>query len=238
MRPDLEFKLLELTRDRGTLTLEELARELHTEPANLIERLEGLSGDGFLSLAQSELELATRQRVLLADHLIRGGRDPHKVTRLLKWQEFEDFAIHALKETGFQTRRHLIFKTRAGRREIDVLAWSEMFLFAIDCKHWARGLYASRVRLAVQAQVERTEALAERPELLSRLGVTRPERRFITPVLLALGEPRDRVVDGVPVVSVSKLMSFLYGLSPIDANFRSVRVKLHLRKLFEGEPEA
>lgn len=143
MRPDLEFKLLELTRHRQTLGLEQLAHELRTEPAKMIERLEGLSSDGLLSLAHSELELAARQRVLLADRLIRGGRDPAMVTRLLEWQEFEEFAIHALKENGFETRRHLIFKTRAGRREIDVLAWSEMFLFAIDCKHWVRGLYPS-----------------------------------------------------------------------------------------------
>jgi len=67
--------------------------------------------------------------------------------------------------------------------------------------------------------------MADRPELLVKIGVMHPGRRNIVPVIFALGNPRQPVVDGVPVVSVSKLVSFLYGISPVDERFRSFPVK-------------
>ena len=167
------------------------------------------------------------QRVKLAEQLIHGGKDPEKVSRLLGWHEFEAFVQHILFENGFQTQKHFIFKTRAGRREIDVLAWNDTFTLAVDCKHWRSGLSTGRMRKAAQAQIERASSLARRPELLHRLNVDNPERRRITPVILALGELHERLVDGVPVVPVSKLVSFLYGLSPIDDNVKRLKVPEH-----------
>ncbi len=174
---------------------------------------------------QEKLEQDARQRIMMADHLIHDGRDPLRVSRFLEWQEFEDFAVGTLEENGFHTAKHFVFKSKVGRREIDILAWNDTFLFAVDCKHWLRGLSPKRMRDAAHAQVERTNGLAERPELLIKLGVTHPERRSIIPALLALGEPRQNIADGVPVVSVSKLMSFLYGISPVDNRFHNIRVR-------------
>jgi hypothetical protein len=66
------------------------------------------------------------------------------------------------------------------------------------------------------AQLERVISLAYRPDLLKRLKVDHTERRSIIPVILALGDLRERVLEGVPVVSVPKLLSFIYGVSPVD----------------------
>jgi hypothetical protein len=212
-------------RHNHELTLEELARELRGEPLSLIEKIERLAGQGLVSYSQEKLELDARQRILLAEQLIHGGRDPEKVSRFLGWQEFENFSISTFEDNGFRTLKHLIFKTRVGRREIDILAWNDTLLFAVDCKHWLRGLSMGRIADAAHAQVERTKALAERPDILSRSGVNHLEKRSIMPAVFALGDPRQRVVDGVPVVSVSKLLSFLYGISPVDDRFRSFHVK-------------
>ncbi len=225
MRPDLQIKLLELTRHGRRLTLDQLARELHSEPTSFIDKLERLHDEGSVFFDQEKLELDARQRIMLADHLIHDGRDPLRVSRFLEWQEFENFAVGTFEENGFHTAKHFVFKSRVGRREIDILAWNDTFLFAVDCKHWLRGLSPTRMRDAAHAQVERTNALAERPELLIKLGVTHPERRSIIPALFALGEPRQNIADRVPVVSVSKLISFLYGISPVDHRFRSISVR-------------
>lgn len=225
MRPDLQTKLLELTRHGRKVTLDELARELRTEPASLVQKLERLREDGLVSFREKNLELDTRQRLRLAEKLVHNGRDAEKVSRLLEWQEFEDFAVCTLEENGFRTVKHLVFKSRLGRREIDILAWNDTFLLAIDCKHWLRGLSIGRMKDAAQAQVKRINALAERPEILSRNGVDDVGRRSIMPAVFSLGDSRQAFVDGVPIVSVSKLMSFLYGISPVDERVRSVRVK-------------
>ncbi len=225
MRPDLGIKLIELSRRGRRFTIDQLAVELRSEPHQLLEKVEKLREDGLLSFNQEELELDARQRIVLAAQLIHSGRDPLKVSRFLEWQEFENFAVGILEENGFHATRHLVFKSKIGRREIDILAWNDTLLLAVDCKHWSRGLAPARMREAANAQVERTVALAARPELLIRLGVMHLDGKRIMPVLFSLGEPRQSVAEGVPVVTVSKLVSFLYGISPVDDRFRNIPIK-------------
>ena len=222
--PDIRLRLLELTRSDPGLNMEDLA----TTPKGSVEtELAELRRHGIVSYSHGVWTMDEMQRVKLAEQLIHEGKDPKKVARLLGWQEFEDFVQHILFENGFQTQKHLIFKTRSGSREIDVLAWNDTFTLAVDCKQWRNGLSTGRMRKAAQAQIERATSLAWRPELLHRLKLDNPERRSITPVILALGELRDRLVDGVPVVPVSKLLSFLYGLSPLDDNIKRLKVPQH-----------
>jgi Restriction endonuclease len=238
LRTNFQCKLLELSRDGRGVSLDQLAHDLQAAPATLISQAEHLRSKGLANYRHGRFDLDTRQRIMLAEELIHSGRDPHIVSRFLDWQEFEDFSTRTFEGNGFRVVKHLIFKTRPGRREIDILAWNDSFLFAVDCKHWLRGLSASRVGVAVRAQVERAEALAGKPELLIRFGVTHFDRRRIVPVILTLSDPRLTVVNGVPVVSVSKLMSFLYGISPVDERFRSFPVKnLRTSLLTQGEPK-
>lgn len=238
MHTDLQIKLLELTRDRHEVFLHELAYELQATPATLISQAEDLLSKGLANYLQGRFELDTRQRIMLAEELIHNGRDPQRVSRFLEWQEFEDFGVLAFEDNCFGVIKHLVFQSRSGRREIDLLAWNDTFLFAVDCKHWLRGLSNSRISAAVRSQVERSEALAGKPELLAKFGVTHAERRRIVPMLFTLGEPRQAIVDDVPVVPVSKLMSFLYGISPVDKNFRSFPVKgLGMASLIQGQPK-
>lgn len=238
MHPDLRIKLLELTRDGHEVFLHELAYELQAAPATLVSQAEDLRSKGLANYHHGRFELDTRQRIMLAEELIYNGRDPQRVSRFLEWQEFEDFGVLAFEDNCFGVVKHLVFKSRSGRREIDLLAWNDTFLFAVDCKHWLRGLSTSRMSAAVRAQVERSEALAGKPELLVKFGVTHPDQRRIVPMLFTLGDPRQTVVDEVPVVPVSKLMSFLYGISPVDKSFRSFPVKgLGMAPLIQGQPK-
>ncbi len=59
---------------------------------------------------------------------------------------------------------------------------------------------------------------------MSVLRVDQTERRSIMPVILALSDARARIVEGVPVVSVSKLLSFIYGVSPVDDGMKRIPV--------------
>jgi len=238
LHPDLQIKLLELTRDGHRVSLDELAHALHAAPASLLSQAEDLRSKGLANYHRDRFDLDSRQRIVLAEELIHAGRDPQKVSRFLEWQEFEHFAVLVFEHNDFCVVKHLVFKTRSGRREIDLLAWNDTFLFAVDCKHWLRGLSTSRMSAVVRAQVERSEALAGKPELLVKFGVTHPDRRRIVPMIFTLGDPRQTFVDEVPVVSVSKLMSFLYGISPVDKSFRSFPVnRLGMGSLIQGQPK-
>jgi len=226
MYSDLEFKLLELTKQKRRITLAELTENVrvhYTEGLN--HRLEQLTQDGLVASAQGAIELYPEHRMRIAERLIRKGCDPQRISRLLDWQEFEDFAAMSLKQNGFGIVKHFVFKTRSGRREIDLLAWNDTFLLAIDCKHWLRGLSPSQARKIAHAQAERVSALARRPDLLKRRGVDKVEKRCAMPVIFCLGDPRQPIVDGVPIVAVSKMISFLYGVSPVDDKICMIPVK-------------
>lgn len=222
--PDIRLKVLALSRDNPNFDVGRLG-----EPASasLGAELDALDGAGIISRSQGTWTMNGVQRVRLAEQLVHSGKDPRKVSRLLGWQEFEDFAKTTFTENGFQAEKHLVFRTPVGRREIDILAWNNNFALAVDCKHWRRGLSPSSVKVAVTAQVERVRYLARRIDLLHRLKMPQPESRNIIPVILTLSETRDWLVDGVPVVPVSKLVNFIYGLSPIDRSIRRVPVAGH-----------
>lgn len=238
MPADLQLKLLELTVHRQRISFDELLQEVRSAPSTLIQQIERLTAKGLVHFNHENLELDTRQRLMLAEELIYGGHDPQQVSRFLDWQEFENFAVHSFAENGYLTAKHVVFKTRAGRREIDILAWNDTFLFAVDCKHWCRGLSTARLRKAVQAQVERCKALASRPEILRKFGIM-PRLRKIVPAIFTLGSAPQTVIEGVPVVSISKLVSFLYGISPLDERFYMLPVKdLDTAPLVDEEPKA
>jgi Holliday junction resolvase-like predicted endonuclease len=222
---------LEATRERRIIELEEFADRFQMTLDKLSARMEELAETKIITLGQGIVEVDASQRMRLAERLIHEGRDPQKVSRFLRWQEFEEFGEQTLRQNGFRTVKHIVFKGRGGRREIDLLAWNDTLLLAIDCKHWIRGISPSQARNVAQAQIERAEALAKRFDLLNKFGVSRVESRYIVPVLLCLGSPRQRIVDGVPVVGVSELISFLYGISPIDETLRRIPIKLRSAQL-------
>jgi Holliday junction resolvase-like predicted endonuclease len=225
---DPEIKLLELTRTRRRIRLEELAEQLHTKVEKLDDKMRDLVERRLISSDKGLVEMDAGQRMRLAERLIHDGCDPQKVSRFLEWQEFEEFAAESLEQNGFRTVKHLVFKGKVGRREIDLLAWNDTFLLAIDCKHWLRGLSPSRARKVAEAQAERADALAERSDILKKHDVSNVEKRLVMPVIFCLSDPRERMVDGIPIVAVSKLISFLYGVSPVDERLRMIPVRTPL----------
>jgi Holliday junction resolvase-like predicted endonuclease len=232
MQTDVGIKLLELTRQKRRLDLDELAEQIHSLNADeLKRRITQLSEKGFVASKDGLIELDTRHRISIAQSLIQDGCDPLRISRLLGWQEFEDFAAMTLKQNAFKIAKHFVFKTRGSRREIDLVAWNDTFLLAIDCKHWLRGLSPSQARKVGNAQAERAAALAQRPDLLVKVGVENPEKRRVVPVILCLGDPRSGIVDGIPVVAVSKLISFLYGVSPVDERIRMIPVSIEAKQV-------
>ena len=211
--------------------MEELVERTHIRDVDLVRKeIEELSQDGFVASSQGIIELDSEHRMMIAERLIRNGYDPQRISRLLKWQEFEDFAATSLENNGFGIVKHFVLKTRNGRREIDLIAWNDSFLLAVDCKHWLGGLSPSQSRKIVQAQAERAEALAERPDLLKKRGVDNAEKRKIIPTIFCLADAREPIIDGVPVVAVSKLISFLYGVSPVDEKVRIISVKAQINQ--------
>lgn len=218
----LGTKLLQMTKQQTRIAVEDVQKEFGTE--SLEEQVQSLKQKGLVSTNHEFLEVTSRQRVMLAESLVRAGQDAQQVSRLLAWQEFEEFVETALDQSGFHSVRHVMFKAKVGRREIDVLAWNDVWILVVDCKHWSGILARSRMKGAAQAQSERARALAERPEIMQRQGIARIDLPLV-PLLLTLGEPRDRLIQGVPIVGLSRFSSFLQEASPYVDGFLNIHVQ-------------
>ena len=222
MGRSLETKLLQLTKRKFRISVDNVRSEAGSE--DLENELQAFKERGLINLNREFLEVTPRQRVMLAESLIRSGQDPQQVSKLLIWQEFEEFVEAALDESSFRSVRHLIFKSRVGRREIDILAWNDVWILVVDCKHWSGALTHSRMKIAAEAQIQRGRALVERPEIMQRRGMTRIELPLL-PIIITLGEPRERLIDGVPIVGVTRFSSFLQEASPYTSGLLILRVQ-------------
>jgi len=211
MVASLGSKLLQLTKGQMRISVEDVRKETVTE--NIEEALQSFKERGLISVNREFLEVTPHQRIMLAESLVRAGQDAQQVSRLLAWQEFEEFVETALDQSGFKSVRHVIFKSSVGKREIDILAWNDVWILVVDCKHWSGRLVHSRMKSAAEAQTERVRALTERPEIMQRRGISRIELPLV-PLILTLGEPRERLIVGVPIVGLSKFSSFLQEASP------------------------
>ncbi len=137
---------------------------------------------------------------LVALALCRAGRSPESISGHLDWREFEKFCSSLFRAWGYAVRENV--RLKRPRAQIDFLAAGDSVILSVDCKHWQRGHSASVLRKLALDQLRRSELLGR------QLRDSRP----IVSVILSLAEPEGKFVEGVAVVPVRTLRSFLGSL--------------------------
>jgi hypothetical protein len=137
------------------------------------------------------------EKILRAIAAIEVGAPAEAVARFLNWKEFEMFCAGLLRLRGYSVTENINL-TRP-RMQIDFLARSSTLALAVDCKHWRGGMGASALTKAAAAQAERAKLIRSRMEHLEPLAV----------VILVLSNEIVRFVDGVAIVPIYALGSFL-----------------------------
>jgi restriction endonuclease len=158
--------------------------------------------------------LNSKVRIQLALSIARAGR-LRDAAQALTWQEFERFAEECLEEAGFRTERNVRVTGDGRAWQIDVVGVRDELSLVIDCKHWNTPGYMSRFRLAASHQRNASKHLLRATR--EKMGQSSKEQQAL-PVILTLSEPPAQFAQGVALVSVEKLPSFLGGVSPYDEN--------------------
>ena len=153
-------------------------------------------------------------RIKLALEIARAGR-LRDAARVLTWQEFEKFAEDCLEEAGFRTEKNVRVKGDGRAWQIDVVGFRGDLVLPMDCKSWNTPGYLSRLKLATEHQRTATRHLLTK---LVKKTIQGDNERRILPVILTLSEPPARLSQGVVLVSVETLPSFLSGVTPYDKN--------------------
>lgn len=180
-----------------------------TNGSRLHQIVDNLAGLGIVKLWGNDIEV--KNRLDLAEILLRAGRSPATLSNFMSWKEFEEFCRDALEKNGFRVRSNVRFTWRKKRHEIDLVATKAPFLLFIDCKHW-RPERSSGYRKAALKQGLRMEAALRGGSAIA-IG-TRNSRSHSKPLplIVSLADVAVQEVEGIPVVSIFRLNNFLLEL--------------------------
>jgi hypothetical protein len=135
--------------------------------------------------------------VCVAYALLKLKSQPEEVSRLLSWREFEQLAAALLRAAGFVVDGNItLTKPRA---QIDAVAYGTSIILSIDCKHYRREPGPASLQRFAKAQLRRSSLLRKKTR----------DSRPIASVILSLSEPEGSFVNGVAVVPVRTLRSFI-----------------------------
>ncbi len=150
-----------------------------------------------------------RLNILAAIALIKHGSDAETIAKGLSWDEFEEFCAGLLRASGFEVTRNIVL--RRPRLQIDILARSHEIALSIDCKQWRKTAGSSALQRFARDQLARTAALRAQ----KRLG-----EAPCASLILTLTEEAPRFVQGVAIVPIFSLKSFLSSLYEFRENLR------------------
>ncbi len=148
--------------------------------------------------------------VCVAYALLKEGERPEEVSKLVSWREFEQLSAAVLRASGFAVKENVILTKP--RVQIDLVAAGGSTLLSVDCKHYGRQNSPSSLAGFAKNQLRRSGLLRRKTQ----------DPRPIVSVILSLSEPEGKFVEGVAVVPIRTLQSFL---NSIDSYHSALELK-------------
>jgi len=201
--------ILKLTK-RGPIEKTLISRDAQIPVQIADDMLKDFSKAGFVQLRGKVIEASLNQRVKIAIHAIRLGADFESVCNFLEWNEFEKIAATTFEFNHFNIIKGLRFKSAGRRWEVDVLGCREPIIVSADCKHWHHGWTRSAITKTIDAQIKRTQALANAsPTLREKMGLADWKEATLIPMVLSLFPAPLKFYRNTPVVPILQLQDFL-----------------------------
>jgi len=137
---------------------------------------------------------------------IKSIDDLERVSLEVVWQNFEKLAAYIFERNNFLIKINTVKTFNKKRRQYDIIARKYNKIFLIECKRWSGNRYRlSALKTAIKQHKERTEFYQ---------NLTKEDA---APIIVTLIEEEIKLYDGVPIVPISKLNSYINELDK-DAN--------------------
>ncbi|MHA2117011.1 MAG: hypothetical protein ACXABM_16055 [Candidatus Thorarchaeota archaeon] len=160
--------------------------------------------------------VARSQRIDLAMLAVTRGAKIAGIVEHLTWKDFEGFVAGILSENNYKCVES--FRRRGNSElhgmEIDVVGVRGRTIIAVDAKMWSvRSGKESALKMAAEKQKNRTlELSSELGRLFQKLPILTSGSFTIFPVMVTWLVEEVELHEGVPVVPVFKLNSFIHEL--------------------------
>lgn len=127
---------------------------------------------------------------------IKSLQELESLSHSVKWQYFEKLVAFICEENGFDTEQNVVMKTKAGKRQFDVVAKRNGLTLLAECKKW-KGMKEARSAIAAAARKHMERCLAYAEET----------NEDIFPIIVTLID--EGIETEIPVVPIIKLNWFL-----------------------------
>jgi hypothetical protein len=180
--------------------------------------------------ADQTFSISRENRISLALRAISSGAEIESVIERMTWKDFEGFVARVFAENDYDCVES--FRRRGGKlakgMEVDVIGVRGNTLVAVDAKMWGvRSGKSSALMSAAEKQKERTAKLPDQIEKLSgKLGRMKPGLYAVIPVLVTWLIEDIEFHDGVPIVPIFRLNSFLLDLPVYEDMIVSYEARL------------
>ncbi|MGY5854124.1 MAG: hypothetical protein RTU92_11195 [Candidatus Thorarchaeota archaeon] len=171
--------------------------------------------------------LDRRTRIELAMTAISRGIETESVVAHLTWKDFEGFVASVLEEHNYRCVESFRRKGNSSIRgmEIDVIGVKTNTILSIDAKMWGiRKSKASSLKSAAEKQIVRTVRLcSEISRISEKIGEIKPGTYKMIPLIVTWFVEDVEFHDGVPILPLAKLNSFILDLD----NYEDMIVSLN-----------
>lgn len=209
LHPELVLKAIPAIS--GSSTLSKFKYLSGVRSSDVARSLLGFLIDNRIGIASKDnvMIFSETDRMKTALLALRLGCDIEQIGRVLNWKDFEAFASNVMKELGYKIKTNITFTKP--RFQIDVIGIFSNSALVVDCKHWKYSNYTMISRAAVN-QIRRTRLLTEK----------RVDISCALPIVLTLHDCSNSIAEGIPVVSISNLFSFLSDLEEHIARYEVI----------------
>ena len=196
-----------------------------TKESGEITSVDSLTAKGMEQLGltipnETPFNISRTQRIDLAKMAVEEGANIAQVVDLLTWKDFEGFVASILSDNSYRCIESYRRRGNSMIRgmEIDVIGVKGDIIVAIDAKMWSiRSGKTSALKTATEKQKKRTWELSEELDKLSKkIGVLAEKTYRLFPVLATWLVEEVELHEGVPVVPVFKLNSFILDLDQYE----------------------
>lgn len=131
------------------------------------------------------------------------GCDIQECSKVLSWKDFEYFTSELLTMFEYITKVNIVLSKP--RAQLDVIGIKNDFAITIDCKHWKYN-NKTTLTLYVEKQIRRTILWLQREKKITKA----------LPIIITLDNPCFKFINGVPIVPILTLKSFLNEFDKTD----------------------
>jgi hypothetical protein len=160
-----------------------------------------------IKITDNRIDISIHNKLAIALMAVYNGVDLATICSKINWHDFELFSSELMRFHGYAVYTN--FRLTSPRREIDIVGIKSQRALLIDCKHWKKNSLTG------------LKHIAEKQKSRGVLFLKKAKMNIINafPIILTFLPSAIQFIDGVPIVSINTLNSFLLDFDNNCQNF-------------------